>query len=518
MSARVKIPGWATWGVGIDVTERVQATAALREAEERLRLALRAANVGLWDWDLVTQEVYYSPGWKRQLGYEEDELGTSLDEWSSRLHPDDAPQALAHVDAYFENPTSNFEAEFRLRHRDGSYRSILVLASMLFDENGKAVRMIGLHVDNTERKQAEAALRASEAQLQAVVASTPIILLGIDQDGRITLLQGQGFNTLGINPNQLIGLSLLDVPEDGEESALRMSVRDDFTRALTGEEVDSTAVLSGITFAVHYTPLRSRGGEIIGAIGVATDVTQRLEAERLRVELEKEQEIVALRERFITIASHDFRTPLTVIKMAANMLETYFDRMPAERRSVKLQQINVQVDRMTNLLNNALTVSKANAGKTEFSPEMVDLEVFCRGLWTDVTAETNKKHQLEFHYELDTKSVMLDPKLMYRALANLLGNAIKYTPQQGSVSFTVAHEDDQITFRVSDNGIGIPEEDMKRLFEPFFRGKNTGGIDGTGLGLSIVSSFVEVHGGRIAVESEEGKGTTFIVAIPFQPV
>ena len=174
---------------------------------------------------------------------------------------------------------------------------------------------------------------------------------------------------------------------------------------------------------------------------------------------------------------------------------------------------------MTNLLNNALTVSKANAGKTEFRPEMVDLEVFCRGLWTDVTADTKQTHRLEFSYELDVKSVMIDPKLMYRALANLIGNAIKYSPQEGYVRFSVAHQGDRlITFRISDNGIGIPEDDQKRLFEPFFRGKNTGGIDGTGLGLSIVSSFVEAHGGRIAVESKEGKGTTFIVSIPLEVI
>ncbi len=295
-------------------------------------------------------------------------------------------------------------------------------------------------------------------------------------------------------------------------------MRNDFVRALAGEEVNSTEVFVGYNFAVHYTPLRASSGEITGAIMVATDVTQRLEAERLRLELEKEQEIIALRERFITIASHDFRTPLTVIKMAANMLETYFDRMPAERRSVKLQQINVQVDRMTSLLNNALTVSKANAGKTEFRPEMVDLEVFCRGLWNDVTADTEDTHRLEYSYELDVKSVMLDPKLMYRALANLIGNAIKYSPREGHVRFIVAPKDDLITFSISDNGIGIPEDDLKRLFEPFFRGRNTSGIDGTGLGLSIVSSFVEAHGGRITVESVEGQGTTFVISIPFEPV
>ncbi len=463
--------------------------------------------------------MYYSPEWKRQLGYRENEVGSGLLEWQSRLHPDDAAQALAYVNAYLEHPTPTFETEFRLRHRDGSYRSILVLAALLFDERGKAVRMLGLHVDITERKQADEALHASEAHLHAVVSSTPIVLLAVNRDGVITLLQGQGLTSIGIDPNQLIGASLFEMQGGTEESKqVRKSMRDDFVRALAGEEVNSTEVFVGYNFAAHYTPLRSASGEITGAIMVATDVTQRLEAERLRLELEKEQEIIAVRERFITIASHDFRTPLTVIKMAASMLETYFDRMPAERRSVKFQQINLQVDRMTNLLNNALTVSKANAGKTEFRPEMVDLEVFCRGLWNDVTADTEYTHRLEFRYELDVKSVMLDPKLMYRALANLIGNAIKYSPQQGYVRFSVMREGDRITFGISDNGIGIPDEDQKRLFEPFFRGANTGGIDGTGLGLSIVSSFVNTHGGRITVESEQGKGTTFIVSIPFEPV
>ncbi len=173
---------------------------------------------------------------------------------------------------------------------------------------------------------------------------------------------------------------------------------------------------------------------------------------------------------------------------------------------------------MTSLLNNALAVSKANAGKVEFHPEMVNLEAFVRGLWNDFTLQAEQTHRLEYRYELDAQQVMLDSRLMYRVLTNLLSNAIKYSPERGIVHFVVVREDDLLVFRISDNGIGIPESDMKRLFEPFFRGKNTGGIEGTGLGLSIVNSLVEVQGGRIDVESKEGTGTTFIVSIPFEEV
>ncbi len=325
ISNRVKIPGWASWGVGIDVTDRVRTMAALSEAEDRLRLALSAANVGLWDRDLRTGEVYYSPEWKRQLGYEADELTSQISEWESRLHPDDAARAIAEARNYVEEPAPKLESEFRLRHRNGSYRSILSQSSLLYHEDGNPVRMLGSHVDITERNQAEETLRASEAHLRAVVSSTSIVLMAVDRDGVITLLQGQGLGALGVEPTQWVGRSIF-IAEDSvhDNLPMRLSVREAFARALADEEVDTTEVYGSLNFAIHYTPLRSKTGEVTGAISVATDVTQRLEAEKLRLQLEKEQEIVALRERFITIASHDFRTPLTVIKMAAHMLQTYF--------------------------------------------------------------------------------------------------------------------------------------------------------------------------------------------------
>jgi PAS domain S-box-containing protein len=152
-------------GIELDVTERKQAEVALRDSEARLRLAAESSNTGLWDWDLRSNEVYFSPIWKRQIGYEDHEIANRFDEWQSRVHPDDIEAALAKVNAYIAAPSPNFESEFRLRHKDGSYRWILAKGSMLHNGQDKPVRMLGSHLDITERKQVEEKLAAQLAEL-----------------------------------------------------------------------------------------------------------------------------------------------------------------------------------------------------------------------------------------------------------------------------------------------------------------------------------------------------------------
>jgi PAS domain S-box-containing protein len=142
-------------GMGIDISDRKRSEEALRATDQRLRLAATAARVGLWDWDLRTDEVYFSPEWKFQIGYREDEIGSSFNEWQSRVHPDDLDDALDRMRAFIANPSSKYNTEFRLRHRDGSYVWILSQAALLFDEQGVPIRMLGSHVDVTEQRQGE---------------------------------------------------------------------------------------------------------------------------------------------------------------------------------------------------------------------------------------------------------------------------------------------------------------------------------------------------------------------------
>ena len=149
-------------GMGIDITYRVRAEQELRTKDDRLQQAAKAANVGLWDWDIHTNQVYYSAEWKRQIGYEEHEIGNDLNEWQVRVHPDDLEAALQGMRNYIADPTQRYEIEFRLKHRNGSYRLILSQGSLLFDEQQKPIRMLGSHVDVTEKKRLEQKLQQAQ--------------------------------------------------------------------------------------------------------------------------------------------------------------------------------------------------------------------------------------------------------------------------------------------------------------------------------------------------------------------
>jgi PAS domain S-box-containing protein len=189
---------------------------ALRQSTERLRLAVSSANVGLWDWDLRTNELYFSPEWKKQIGYEEHEITNSIAEWRSRVHPDDLERALQTVEAFLAKPWPNYSLQFRFRHKDGSYRWILAQASVQRDAQGKPVRMLGSHIDITEPKRAEEALRVAEAKYRTLFEYAPDGILIADPQSNYLDANSSMCRMLGYAREELIGLHAVDivVPEE----------------------------------------------------------------------------------------------------------------------------------------------------------------------------------------------------------------------------------------------------------------------------------------------------------------
>jgi len=230
--------------------------------------------------------------------------------------------------------------------------------------------------------------------------------------------------------------------------------------------------------------------------------------------LEKEKELGELKSRFISMTSHEFRTPLTGILSSAEMLEEYGDQWGQERKLVYLRRIQTSVQHLTDLLNDVLVIGRAEAGKLAFHPAPLDLLKFCRELVEELQLTTGNQHTLTFASVGECVQAHMDENLLRHILTNLLSNAIKYSPQGGEVLFTVICLADQAIFRVQDQGIGIPPEDQPRLFDTFHRAGNVRNIPGTGLGLAIVKRSVDAQGGTIRVESQVGVGTTVTVTLP----
>lgn len=236
--------------------------------------------------------------------------------------------------------------------------------------------------------------------------------------------------------------------------------------------------------------------------------------EKLQASLKREQELNKLKSRFISVASHEFRSPLTLIGIIANILKRYNDRISDEKRIEHLEGIESSVQEMIELLNNILILSKAEVENFQFSPEPIDIEDFCQCLVKKFTLMGEETHSITFFGTGERFQIVADPKLLEPILSNLLSNAIKYSPAGRFITVELARDDENVIFRVADEGIGISETDQQHLFDAFHRGKNVGETQGVGLGLSIVKQFVDLHSGTITVESEVNKGTTFTVILP----
>ncbi|WP_413172257.1 ATP-binding protein [Anabaena azotica] len=237
--------------------------------------------------------------------------------------------------------------------------------------------------------------------------------------------------------------------------------------------------------------------------------------------LEKEKELSQLKSRFISMASHEFRTPLAIISSSSGILQSFSDRLSEEKKQEHLRTVQKTIKHITQLLDDVLMINRAETQNLEFNPAPLNIIPFCRQLKEEIET-TSSNHKIDFSGNLDGQIadtsgiVQIDKKLLQQVLTNILTNAIKYSPDHNLINFSLTIENEKLIFTISDSGIGIPEADQINLFESFHRGSNVGTISGTGLGLAIVKKCLDLHKGEITFNSQLGQGTTFTVKIPFQ--
>jgi hypothetical protein len=229
--------------------------------------------------------------------------------------------------------------------------------------------------------------------------------------------------------------------------------------------------------------------------------------------LQKEREFGELKSRFVAMISHEFRTPLASIQTASDILLHYRDRLSDEERQRRLLEIQAEVRGMTELLEDILLFGRTEAGKLDFQPEQLRLDGLCRELGTKFS-EMTPRREIRFQIPESPVIVTADRRLMQYVVSNLLSNARKYSPEDQPIQVGLEDAHDCVRLSVVDRGIGIPSQDLDRLFEPFERASNVGQRQGTGLGLAIIKMAVDLHNGEITVVSTPGAGSAFTVTLP----
>lgn len=245
------------------------------------------------------------------------------------------------------------------------------------------------------------------------------------------------------------------------------------------------------------------------------EVIERKKAEEeVRKSLEKERELNELKSKFVSIASHEFRTPLSSVMSSAALIQQYKDKGDLDKVDKHVHRIKSSVNHLTLILNDFLSLGKLEEGKVDINKETINLQTFMHEISEEVKGFLKDGQQVVIEGENECHPLDSDSRILRNILFNLISNASKYSEPHKTILLSCSTNADKIVFKIRDEGIGIPKEDHKHLFERFFRASNAGNIQGTGLGLNIVKRYVDLLNGNITLESNYGNGTTFIVSIP----
>jgi two-component system, cell cycle sensor histidine kinase and response regulator CckA len=508
-----------------EVTERRRSVDELRETSRRLALALGSGGLGVWDWDIQHNEMFWDDRMLEMYGVSRETFVGGVEAWKQGLHPDDAERAIAACQAALDG-TAEYDTEFRIRRPDGGVRFIKANGLVMRDRSGAALRMLGLNRDITDRRQAEMALVQSEQRFECFFESAPLLMtVGDPEDGTCIAANKRFLEVSGFSRQEVIGRSSVELGWISPEDRMRIA---EAMRA------------SGSIHAMELCAHRKDGGEVwcsfFGEIveldgkprllALAEDITERKRAaEALRIreeELRQAQKMESIG-RLAGGVAHDFNNMLSVILGRIDMV---LDQLaPESPLRAELEDARRAAEHSADLTRRLLAFARKQAA----APQILDLNEVAAGMLVMLRRLLGEDVELVWNPGEGTWPVEMDPAQLHQVLANLCVNARDAIADFGKV--TIATENVEVTadfcagdpgaaagqyavLRVTDTGCGMAPETMQRLFEPYFTTKEAG--KGTGLGLPMVHGVVAQNRGFIRVESEPGQGTTFSIYLPRQ--
>lgn len=538
-----------------DVTDNKHNAMLIKESEERFRLAMLATHDGFYDFDPKSKAGWYNQTYIDLFGPTDEKNW-----WENNIHPSDKKNVLEALNKILADKGNHWKYEYRLKRNDGLYVHIEDHGYIVRNNHGKAIRMLGAVVDITEQKKAEQTLRNYSTELKGEVGQrthelevivqqlvksnltlkdqvqitkvaeskaldsqimlTAIakyfpkgIIIVVNSNFEIEYIEGEELEKMGLKDLTFPGTNIDEINIFSKIRQIRL--KQDIQKTLGGKHLSFEVAFKNSTYLVNSTPLFDEDNKVKQALLVYSNISVQKEVELdILNALRREQELNELKSRFISMASHEFRTPLSAILSSATLIEKQNEPGMEEKRKNYTGKIKSNVRNLVVILNDFLSLSKLEEGKISIQPEYFDMINFSKSLIQEI--ETNKKEGQVIKITNDYPSieVNLDPKMIRHILSNLISNAIKYSPKYKEINLFIRRSNERIFLEVKDEGIGIPVEEHNNLFDRFFRARNASNIQGTGLGLYIVKQYAQLIGGAISFKSKLSKGSTFIVELP----
>ena len=509
-----------------DISDRKETDRRLKQNEQLLQLALKNAKAGLWDWDLIAQEITWSPENYELYGIDTSIKPLRYQDWEHTLHPEDLAASNVEIQKVLSGESKELGVEFRIVHPQKGIRWILGVGDVTCNQKGEPIRLSGINLDITSLKETEAAFQRSkqdlkqrEHELELITEIIPQQIWTAGKDGHIDYINQRWQNYTGLDLAQmrLKGWATIVHPEDFS------AVRESWIKSIqTGTNFNIEARLRNADgtyrwFLSKARPLLDEEGQIIKWYGTNTNINRIKELEeKLRQQTKDLIYANQLKDDFLAIVSHELRTPLNPILGWAQLLAA--GKLDSDRIAQGIAIIERNARLQAQLIDDLLDVSRILRDKLKLNKTPLNLEFIIRSAISTVQLPAEAKSiAIETVFEPNIGQVLGDAGRLQQIVWNLIANAIKFTPANGRVFVTLKRINTQAVIEVKDTGKGIEPKFIPYVFDRFRQenSANTREFGGLGLGLAIVKHLTELHGGTVAVSSLGlNRGATFSVKLP----